>query len=357
MLKALACGAPSRQAASGALGGTLKAGASTTCTRRARPRPRGRNQKRPRARTFPPALRTWVEGAGVLRGGQAGGAGSLSGPAGGACVVCAGGLAVYAGEGCGGGGTYVAWECVWMRCSGVPSRHGTRPTPSRGKTPPGPGGGPRPLPVSPVDLCARAGYGQCRGCGASVWEQAHLLAGARRMKAFAVHPAGLGCMVWHKPRQNSTRCIPDDLSAPYGTDWCLQLGLRALPAHTPKRIVKSFGDRNHVDYIAWTAILNLSLLMVICLLVSNAQECPRAWAGSNVDRTSLPAEWHWRSRIGAWQQYHSKIFVRTHLRRVHCPYCRYLWQTCPLLRTDPARGKSASNISPSRSERWENGKS
>ena len=103
MLKALACGAPSRQAASGALGGTLKAGASTTCTRRARPRPRGRNQKRPRARTFPPALRTWVEGAGVLRGGQAGGAGSLSGPAGGACVVCAGGLAVYAGEGCGGG--------------------------------------------------------------------------------------------------------------------------------------------------------------------------------------------------------------------------------------------------------------
>ena len=32
--------------------------------------------------------------------------------------------------------------------------HGTRPTPSRGKTSPGPGGGPQPLPVSPVDLRA-----------------------------------------------------------------------------------------------------------------------------------------------------------------------------------------------------------
>jgi hypothetical protein len=44
VLKALACGAPSRQAADGALGGTLKAGASATCTWRARPR--GRNRKR-----------------------------------------------------------------------------------------------------------------------------------------------------------------------------------------------------------------------------------------------------------------------------------------------------------------------
>jgi len=44
VLKALACGAPSRQAADGALGGTLKAGASSTSTWRAHPR--GRNRKR-----------------------------------------------------------------------------------------------------------------------------------------------------------------------------------------------------------------------------------------------------------------------------------------------------------------------
>jgi len=53
----------------------------------------------------------------------------------------------------GGGATYMGRVCVWVRCSSVPG-HGTRPTPSRGKTPPGPGGGPQPLPVSPVDLRA-----------------------------------------------------------------------------------------------------------------------------------------------------------------------------------------------------------
>ena len=40
-LRALACGAPSRRAAGGALYGTLKAGTPATCTRRARAR--GRN--------------------------------------------------------------------------------------------------------------------------------------------------------------------------------------------------------------------------------------------------------------------------------------------------------------------------
>ena len=66
----LACGAPSRQAAGGALYGTLKASAPATCTWRARPR--GRNRKRPLVRTSPPALRTWVKGAGALKGDQAG---------------------------------------------------------------------------------------------------------------------------------------------------------------------------------------------------------------------------------------------------------------------------------------------
>ena len=89
------------------------------------------------------------------------------------------------------------------------TRHGTRPTPSRGKTPPGPGaGGPRPLPVSPVDLRAIRVWSVQSVWGERVGAGAHLAAGTRRMEAFATNPAGLGCMAGHKPRQTGAGQLP-----------------------------------------------------------------------------------------------------------------------------------------------------
>ena len=113
-------------------------------------------------------------------------------------VRCAGGAASCVrvgwrytpGRGGGGGGaTYMGRVCVWVRCSSVPG-HGTRPTPSRGKTPPGPGGGPRPLSVSPVDLRASRVWSVQGMWGERVGAGAHLFVRARRMEAYAVHPAG-----------------------------------------------------------------------------------------------------------------------------------------------------------------------
>ena len=96
------------------------------------------------------------------------------------------------------------WGQARNFAAGTRSTHGTRPMRLR------PAAKHRLAPAAALDpfqcprfICPRAGYGQCRVCGASGWGQrgAHLAARARRMEAYAVHPAGLGCMAWHKPRQ------------------------------------------------------------------------------------------------------------------------------------------------------------
>ena len=100
----------------------------------------------------------------------------------------------------GGGGGYMARAWVWVRCSSVPGTAQGRLRPAA-KHRPAPAAGLNPF-QCPRSICARTGYGQCKGVwGERVVAGAHLVACTRRMEAYAVHPAGLGCMAWHKPRQ------------------------------------------------------------------------------------------------------------------------------------------------------------
>ena len=115
--KALACGAPGSGRGSRwhSKGGRLCHVYMARAPARSQPEAAARSN-------VPTCLRTSVKLAGALRGGQAGGAGALRGRG---CVVCAGGVAVYAGEGWwrGGGNLHGKGVCVGALQQRTRARH------------------------------------------------------------------------------------------------------------------------------------------------------------------------------------------------------------------------------------------